>query len=144
MKKSSIFYAKKIDSKGKNLTIIYKAGKILVSKTNCNLGKPTNYICRKTNVINNYITRHSEVQAIACIRKLKKRKIHNLTIINVRFTSEGEIKNSKCCSLCAKLLKRFGIKEVIYSNDKGYFIKEKIDKIIETALPSKGTLSVIK
>ena len=55
---------------------LYKGGKIIVAKPSCNLGKPTNYICRKANVIDNYITRHSEVQvqALACIRKIKKDK----------------------------------------------------------------------
>jgi len=132
---------KKVDNNiAKNWTIIYKGGKILVAKPSCNLGKATNYICRKTNVTNNYITRHSEVQALACIRKIKKRKIENISIINVRFSREGEIKNSKCCSLCAKVLQRFGIKEVIYSTEEGKFVKEKIDKIMETALLSKGSL----
>ena len=131
---------KKPDSIAENWTIICKGGKILVAKTSCNLGKPTNYICRRTNVIENYITRHSEVQALACIRKLKRRKVDNINIINFRISREGQIKNSKCCSLCAKVLERFGIKEVIYSTDNGYFVKEKINKIVETALPSKGSL----
>jgi hypothetical protein len=80
------------------------------------------------------------VQALACIRKLKKRKIDNINIVNVRFSREGEIKNSKCCELCAKVLQRFGVKDVIYSTEEGYFVKEKIDKIVETAVPSKGSL----
>ena len=125
----------------KNWTIIYKGGKILVAKPSCNLGKATNYICRQTNVIDNYTTRHSEVQALACIsRKIKKRKIDNITVINVRFSRDGDIKNSKCCSLCATVLQRFGIKQVIYSTDDGYFVKEKIDKVVNTSLLSKGSL----
>jgi tRNA(Arg) A34 adenosine deaminase TadA len=131
---------KKVDNIAKNWTIIYKGGKILVAKPCCNLGGPTNYICRKTNVTNNYITRHSEVQALACIRKIKKRKIYNITIINVRFSREGQITNSKCCRLCAKVLYRFGVKNIIYSTEEGKFVKEKIDKIMETALLSKGSL----
>ena len=131
---------KKVDNIAKNWTIIYKGGKILVAKPSCNLGGPTNYICRRTNVIYNYATRHSEVQALACIRKLKRRKIDNINIVNVRFTREGKIKNSKCCTLCAKVLQRFGVKDVIYSTEEGYFVKEKIDKIVETAIPSKGSL----
>jgi len=134
---------KKVDSIAKNWTIIYKGGKIIVAKPSCNLGKPTNYICRKTNVIDNYITRHSEVQALACIRKIKKRKIESkLNIVNVRFSRDGEIKNSKCCSLCAKVLHRFGIKEVIYSTDKGNFVKEKINILLDSSLPSKGSLLI--
>jgi hypothetical protein len=134
---------KKVDSIAKNWTIIYKGGKIIVAKPSCNLGKPTNYICRKTNVIDNYITRHSEVQALACIRKIKKRKIESkLNIVNVRFSRDGEIKNSKCCSLCAKVLHRFGIKEVIYSTDNGNFVKEKINILLESSLPSKGSLLI--
>ena len=134
---------KKVDSIAKNWTIIYKGGKIIVAKPSCNLGKPTNYICRKTNVIDNYITRHSEVQALACIRKIKKRKIESkLNIVNVRFSRDGEIKNSKCCSLCAKVLHRFGIKEVIYSTDNGNFVKEKINILLDSSLPSKGSLLI--
>ena len=140
LKNNSVFYMKKVDNIAKNWTIIYKGGKILVAKPSCNLGRPTNYVCRKTNVTYNYITRHSEVQALACIRKLKKRKIDNINIVNVRFSREGEIKNSKCCSLCAKVLNRFGVKNVIYSTEEGNFVKEKIDKIMETSLPSKGSL----
>ena len=115
LKNNSVFYMKKVDNIAKNWTIIYKGGKILVAKPSCNLGRPTNYVCRKTNVTYNYITRHSEVQSLACIRKLKKRKIDNINIVNVRFSREGEIKNSKCCALCAKVLQRFGVKDVIYS-----------------------------
>jgi hypothetical protein len=134
---------KKVDNIAKNWTIIYKGGKIIVAKPSCNLGKPTNYICRKTNVIDNYTTRHSEVQALACIRKIKKRKIESkINIVNVRFSREGEIKNSKCCSLCAKVLHRFGIKEVIYSTDKGNFVKEKINILLDSSLPSKGSLLI--
>lgn len=133
---------KKVDSIAKNWTIIYKGGKIIVAKPSCNLGKPTNYICRKANVIDNYITRHSEVQALACIRKIKKRKIETINIVNVRFSRDGEIKNSKCCSLCAKVLHRFGIKEVIYSTDNGNFVKEKINILLDSSLPSKGSLLI--
>jgi len=134
---------KKVDNIAKNWTIIYKGGKIIVAKPSCNLGKPTNYICRKTNVIDNYTTRHSEVQALACIRKIKKRKIESkLNIVNVRFSRDGEIKNSKCCSLCAKVLHRFGIKEVIYSTDTGNFVKEKINILLDSSLPSKGSLLI--
>jgi hypothetical protein len=129
---------KKVENIAKNWTIICKGGKILIAKPSCNLGGPTNYICRKTKVIKEYATRHSEIQALACIRKLKKRKIDNITIINVRFTHQG-IKNSKCCLLCAKVLQRIGIKEVIYSTNDGNFRKEKIDRIVETAILSKGS-----
>jgi hypothetical protein len=83
------------------------------------------------------------VQALACIRKIKKRKIESkLNIVNVRFSRDGEIKNSKCCSLCAKVLHRFGIKEVIYSTDNGNFVKEKINILLESSLPSKGSLLI--
>lgn len=135
---------KKAENIAKNWTIIYKGGKILVAKPSCNLGKPTNYVCRKTNVTKEYASRHSEIQVLGCLRKLKKRKIDNIRIINIRFSNEGEIKNSKCCSLCAKVLKRIGVKEVIYSTNDGYFVKEKINTILETAIPSKGSMKFLR
>ena len=134
---------KKAENIAKNWTIIYKGGKILVAKPSCNLGKPTNYICRKTNVIKEYASRHSEIQVLGCLRKLKKRKIDNIRIINVRFSIEGNIRNSKCCSLCAKVLQRIGVREVIYSTNDGYFVKEKIDSIVETSKLSKGSIKFL-
>ena len=136
---NNIFYMKNVKKIAKNWTIIYKGGKILVAKSSCNLGKPTNYICRKTKVVKGYTTRHSEVQAFGYLRKIKNRKLNNISIVNIRFSKEGLIKNSKCCLLCTKVLQNIGIKKIIYSTDEGYFVKEDIKSIIKTATLSKGS-----
>lgn len=125
----------------KNWTIIIKGGKIISVDHSCNLGKSTNYICRKSGIINEYFTRHSEIQSLSRIRKtvMKERKINSIKIINFAINANGELKNSKCCLACAKTLRNLGIKNIIYTNEKGNFIKDDIENVLKTAKYSKGS-----
>ena len=128
-----------------NWTIIMKGGKIISADHCCNLGGPTNYVCRQVNVVKEYATRHSEVQAFSKIRKIvnKNRKINDIKIINFRLNANGEIKNSKSCLACTKVLYRLGINNIIYSTDDGNFKKEKIINVLETARYSKYSRKII-
>lgn len=116
-----------------NWTIVSKGGKIISAHHCCNLGKPTNYICRQVNIVREYATRHSEVQALSRLKKIitKTRKINDLKIINFRLNKHGEIKNAKSCMACTKVLFRLGITNIIYSTDDGIFVKEKIEEVLK-------------
>lgn len=128
----------------KNWTIVIKGGKIISADYCCNLGKPTNYLCRKVNVVKEYGTRHSEIQALSRIKKIldKERKINSIKIINFRITVNGEIKNAKSCLACTKVLKRLGISDIIYSDNDGNFIKDKVDNVLCDAKYSKYSKSL--
>jgi hypothetical protein len=108
-----------------------KGGKIISTNYNCHLGRPTNYICRKVNIVKEYGTRHSEIRAFSLLKKtlMKERKINSIKIINFRLNNSGEVKNSKPCKACAKVLERLGVSEIIYSDDHGRFIKDKLKNL---------------
>lgn len=127
---------------GKHFTIIMHGGKILACETNCNLGKPTNYITRRVNTTTDYYTRHSEIQALHRMRKtiIKKRKMNSLLVINFKIGHDLSIKNSCCCKACTETLIRLGVTKVIYSLDDGSFVKKNLDDLKEIAKPSKGTV----
>lgn len=55
----------------------------------------------------------------------------NLTLTVVRYDRQGNLKNSKPCQACVKLMKKFGIKTVTYSDDNGDLITCKLDDIGE-------------
>jgi len=122
-----------------------KGGKIISADHCCNLGGATNYVCRQVNVVKEYATRHSEVQAFSKIKKtlLKSRKINDIKIINFRITANGEIKNAKSCLACTKVLYRLGINNIIYSTDEGIFIKEKIKDVLKNATYSKYSRKLV-
>jgi hypothetical protein len=136
----------KVKDSNKNWTIITKGGKIISAHHCCNLGKPTNYVCRQVNIVKEYATRHSEVQAIAKIKKtlLKTRKINDIKIINFRLSANGEIKNAKSCLACTKVLHRLGITNIIYSNDDGNFVKDKIIDVLNHAKYSKYSRKLVE
>lgn len=123
-----------------------KGGKIISADHCCNLGGPTNYVCRQVNVVKEYATRHSEVQAFSKIKKnIKKyRKINDIKIINFRLNYYGEIKNAKSCLACTKVLYRLGVNNIIYSTDEGIFVKEKIKDVLENATYSKYSKKLMR
>jgi hypothetical protein len=123
-----------------------KGGKIISADHCCNLGGPTNYVCRQVNIVKEYATRHSEVQAFSRIKKnIKKyRKINDIKIINFRLNSYGEIRNAKSCLACTKVLYRLGVNNIIYSTDEGIFIKEKITDVLENATYSKYSKKLMR
>ena len=126
----------------KHYTIIMQGGKVLSCETNCNLGKPTNFITRRVNTNSNYYTRHSEIQALQRMRKtiIKKRKMNSLLVINFKLSNDLSIKNACCCTSCLETLCRLGINKVVYSLDNGSFVKMNVEQIKKIAKPSKGSL----
>jgi hypothetical protein len=55
-----------------------------------------------------------------------------LTIVVIRLAGSGKLANSKPCNACIDFMKVLGIKTVIYSNDEGQLIKEKLTDIEST------------
>jgi tRNA(Arg) A34 adenosine deaminase TadA len=83
------------------------------------------------------MTCHAEAAAIREVIKKYKREVpitkvshnvnylagRNCTIYVVRVGVTGNIKRSDPCQNCAHLIKQFGIKRIVYSNDEGGFEK---------------------
>ena len=51
-----------------------------------------------------------------------------LSIVVIRWNGEY-IKNSKPCKHCCEYMKNLGIKKIIYSDDNGNMIREKISEL---------------
>jgi len=79
-----------------------------------------------------------------CLRKfnfknLSRKKRQALALVVFKVDREGNLKNSKPCQHCLKLLKRHDIGKVIYSNNDGTFISEIVRDMQEnTCIVSQG------
>lgn len=49
-----------------------------------------------------------------------------LCLLVIRVNNEGKLVNSRPCNDCIKILKRYPIKKIYYSNDNGEIIVEKL------------------
>ena len=90
---------------------------------------------------------HAEHNALRFLRTQKQRKNHHLTMVVLRFDSSYEnLRMSKPCSRCIKLLNDYDIRTVVYSNDRGELIKENTNNIIHKPssmacnIPKQGTI----
>jgi hypothetical protein len=59
-------------------------------------------------------------------KKKEFRTKKKLDVIVIKINKSSQMTNSKCCTICAAILKTFKIRNVFYSNEKGEIIKEKI------------------
>ena len=64
--------------------------------------------------------KHSETDLIVNFPYLI-RDINRFTLFNVRVDKYGNIKLSKPCKDCQKLLYHFNVKRIYYSNEQGFF-----------------------
>lgn len=74
---------------------------------------------------------HAEIAAINYLLKncFKQRKFSRLKLVVYRIKSDGTYGNSKPCQNCIQTLKMYGLKSVLYSNESGNFVCEKIRHI---------------
>jgi deoxycytidylate deaminase len=63
---------------------------------------------------------HSELDAILNF-EFPPYVLHNVTMVNMRFSMDGKMSMSKPCEKCQKLISDFGIKEVYFTNRDGHF-----------------------
>lgn len=77
-------------------------------------------------------TIHSELNAIKKVRN--KIDLTGCTMFNLRLSKHGEIRMSKPCQSCERLLARYGFKKVIYSTDSGNIDCMKIAPVRERLL----------
>lgn len=68
-----------------------------------------------------------------------RRKMAKIEVYNVRFTRDGKLTMSCCCTNCATMLHTAGIKKIFYTNEEGNFIKDTTENIKEYAKKSRGT-----
>lgn len=64
---------------------------------------------------------HSELNCIIQHRHYDL-NFNRMSMYNIRITRHNEIKNSKPCKFCTKLLEAYEIKRVYYTDDNGVFI----------------------
>ena len=68
-----------------------------------------------------------------------KRKMAKVEVYNARFKRDGTVTMSCCCTNCAEMLYRAGIRKVIYTDENGKFIQDKTENIMMYAKKSRGT-----
>ena len=111
----------------------YKVGAVIFSKSRI-LGSGHNDVrtCRaiptKHKLFNEAL--HAEQAALAfgrqnCSNDLKILKGSSILVIRQNSTT-GSISMGKPCDMCHRMLKKFGIKWMYYSDRKGQIIKEKV------------------
>lgn len=65
---------------------------------------------------------HSE---FSCLMRFKRKfllgKLEECDMYNIRITRRGEIKSSKPCIVCEKLLTKYPPRNILYTNDQGVF-----------------------
>jgi deoxycytidylate deaminase len=103
---------------------IYRNGKVLCHGSN-NLRNSYNgeCICYST---------HAEMDVLyKLLRKYKSRPfkdtldLSDCTIVVLRLSRDGSIKNSRPCNQCLDTMVRYRIKKILYSTDTGTFTSEK-------------------
>ena len=94
-------------------SVLFKNGKIIQSGRNhyCGMHRLRHFTNKRIWSL------HAEMDVIAGLpRTLTK----GATLVIVRITRKGTIANSKPCCICMSLIRRSGIKNIIYSQDDVY------------------------
>lgn len=102
-----------------NLPHHWKHVTLLLRKNTCvaigfNLPFKTHPMSYKENY--RYYALHSEVKALSLY---KGEDYESLTLVNMRF-HKGQLKLSKPCEICQKLIKKFGIRKVYYTDNNQF------------------------
>jgi len=119
-KKLSVLLSENNNIKG-HVSALVKGGKV-ICYAECSLGgTPLNF--------NRGRSCHSELALFKIHKNFKKRKISRYKIWNIRISKDGKILNAKPCLECQKNLLKLGIKTIIFSNEDGKFIKNKLNNI---------------
>lgn len=68
-----------------------------------------------------FTSMHAEMSVIQQLKRmnLNLKKIKKLTIVVIRINKNGLLRQSKPCNKCQHIMKRYGIKKCIYSNEDG-------------------------
>jgi len=80
------------------------------------------------------VTAHAEVSAIKKIKN--KEKLKKATLFSVRINLNNELCNAKPCLACKNTMLRYGIKNVVYTNNQGEFVKEKVKNVTTCYTPA--------
>lgn len=85
-----------------------------------------------TNSKSKISTIHAEIHSVY---KYPKKDVKNMDLIVIRVNSNninGNLKNSRPCSLCIDKLKKLGIRKVYYSNSFGNIVSEYVKNMEKT------------
>lgn len=113
-----------------HLSILMHGGKVIENSSSSLAGVPNGHPMGRSC--------HAEIATMKrYINSGRIRTLSKCTIVNLKFAHNGDLKCSKPCSECLKMLNKYNIKCVIYSTDAGSFIKSKPSQITD-AMPSSG------
>lgn len=104
-----------------HISALIKGGKV-IAYSECSLAGTPRYCNRGSSC-------HSEIGLLKYIDINDKRKISKYTIWNIRWSKDGKILNSKPCLNCQKTLIEIGIKHIVFSNEEGKFIKNRLENL---------------
>lgn len=131
-----------------SISIAVKGGIIIGIEQSSGVDSVSMNLTRRYNTHQLSFSRHSEAVLLSRLPKSllyeKSRKMSKVKIYNLRLTKSGRLKNSCSCTECALLLLRAGIKYSYYVNDKGVFIKDRVENIITYSTQTRGTKNVSK
>lgn len=88
--------------------------------------------------VKNSMELHAECNALKSIPKKNRRTNKKLTLLVIRVNKKGELKLSKPCTNCINSMKMACINTVMYSDDQGQIVKQKISNVDHK--PSGGSV----
>jgi deoxycytidylate deaminase len=113
------------DSEGRSCHytfVVYKSKIIAVGKNECRTTHPIAFKYKYR-----FDAIHSELSAIIKAKKRSSKiNLNKCSFVNTRLGYDGTIRMAKPCKKCWKLLKDYGLKEIIYTNHLGKFVFAKI------------------
>lgn len=112
--------APKIDERARSKHISFLLDKNKIVSYGYNQGWKSHSLGKLT--CTRYAAIHSEAHSIIkCNRRIDK--LHQLTMVNIRFRRDGSLALSRPCVFCQKLLDLFRIRDVYFTNQDGDFEK---------------------
>lgn len=67
--------------------------------------------------------------SITIFNNQKSEDCSNITIMVIKVNRFGEFKNSKPCTSCQALLKKHGVRKVVYSDGLGHLVISKVSDL---------------
>lgn len=102
----------------------FKLAAVIIQK-NCRIAVGINYrykthpSCRE---FDPHKTVHAEINAI--MRTVNKDKLKGSTIVVYRQDNHGNSAMARPCDMCEKMLRKYGVKKMIYTNNNGTWTEE--------------------
>ena len=107
--------AKSDHDKYQHAALVYKGGSLISQGNNRQYSQ---YSARGS------VGLHAEVAALARVQD--KRKLKNSSVTVIRVNKAGLLVMSRPCPSCIRYMRQVGVSKMIYSDDNGDFVEEKL------------------